>query len=215
MIVTNAVGNMTWLENLGTPVAIYNRNLSSADLPTISMTRYRSLRPNLGNEGHTYLRFIIDHYENLPEKVVFLHGHRTSWHTELDMDRFLSRLKWNDIRFYANFDTTYFQNIGLDSQTEELPFVCTMWQQAGLQEYIGVCPPFIKTECCAQFLVSKERILLRPKRFYQRLLDWLINQTEFSNFFAGMILEWCWGVIFGQGYDVTFETDRCKIIECN
>lgn len=38
------------------------------------------LPQNKGNEAMAYLTFLIDHYENLPEVMVFMHGHRTAWH---------------------------------------------------------------------------------------------------------------------------------------
>ena len=29
-----------------------------------------------GNEAMAYLQFIIDYYDNLPQSIVFMHGHR-------------------------------------------------------------------------------------------------------------------------------------------
>lgn len=38
------------------------------------------LPENKGNEALPYLTYLIDNYENLPEVMVFMHGHRSSWH---------------------------------------------------------------------------------------------------------------------------------------
>ncbi|KAH7134034.1 hypothetical protein EDB81DRAFT_886838 [Dactylonectria macrodidyma] len=38
------------------------------------------LSQNKGNEAMTYLTYLIDHYDDLPEVMVFMHGHRTAWH---------------------------------------------------------------------------------------------------------------------------------------
>lgn len=35
--------------------------------------------PNVGREAPAYLSWIIEHYDNLPDRTVFIHGHRTSW----------------------------------------------------------------------------------------------------------------------------------------
>ncbi|GAB7353907.1 hypothetical protein MBLNU459_g4255t1 [Dothideomycetes sp. NU459] len=40
---------------------------------------------NKGHEAMVYLTFITDNYENLPPHVVFVHGHRNSWHQEGDI----------------------------------------------------------------------------------------------------------------------------------
>jgi hypothetical protein len=37
--------------------------------------------PNRANEGLGYLDAIIRHYDNLPDLMLFMHGHLKSWHT--------------------------------------------------------------------------------------------------------------------------------------
>jgi hypothetical protein len=39
-----------------------------------------------------YLTAIIDHYENLPDIMLFMHGHRVAWHTTLGQDWTMRRL---------------------------------------------------------------------------------------------------------------------------
>lgn len=36
---------------------------------------------NRGKEAMTYLTYIIDHFDCLPAKIVFMHSHRNAWHT--------------------------------------------------------------------------------------------------------------------------------------
>jgi hypothetical protein len=41
------------------------------------------LEPNRGNEAAVYLAYIVEHYHNLPEMIVFIHDHGgQSWHSE-------------------------------------------------------------------------------------------------------------------------------------
>jgi len=49
-----------------------------ADDPTAPYT----VRKNIGHESSVYLTYIIDHYDKLPDIVVFLHGKRYQWHNE-------------------------------------------------------------------------------------------------------------------------------------
>jgi UDP-galactopyranose mutase len=50
------------------------------------------LTPNRGNEAAVYLAYIVEHYHDLPEIVVFLHDHGPrSWHSESDI--FFKRLR--------------------------------------------------------------------------------------------------------------------------
>ena len=37
--------------------------------------------PNKGGDAMAYLTAIISHYDDLPELMLFMHGHRKSWHT--------------------------------------------------------------------------------------------------------------------------------------
>lgn len=34
-------------------------------------------------QAMSYLTYIIDHYESLPDIVLFMHGHRASWHMQV------------------------------------------------------------------------------------------------------------------------------------
>ena len=40
-----------------------------------------NLDHNWGSEASSYLHFILTHWDHLPERMVFLHGHWHSWHS--------------------------------------------------------------------------------------------------------------------------------------
>ena len=40
-----------------------------------------NLLRNSGQDVASYAQFILEHYDHLPERMVFTHGHRLSWHT--------------------------------------------------------------------------------------------------------------------------------------
>ncbi|KAH6896545.1 hypothetical protein B0T10DRAFT_601997 [Thelonectria olida] len=42
---------------------------------------------NKGNEAMAYLTYLIDHYDDLPDVMIFMHGHRTTWHNNALLSR--------------------------------------------------------------------------------------------------------------------------------
>ena len=65
-----------------------------------------------------------------------------------------------------------------------------------------------KGKCCAQFIVSREKLLEKPKEFYITMYDWLINNTDglgngdvnniFSGWWTSRYAEWTWRYIFSN-----------------
>ncbi|KAL2350570.1 hypothetical protein BJ546DRAFT_811448, partial [Cryomyces antarcticus] len=72
------------------------------------------------------------------------------------------------------------------------------YKDAFAQLFPGVeVPTAVGVSCCAQFAVTKEKVLARPKEDYERYRDWLIN-TPLSDALSGRIMEYSWHMIFGQ-----------------
>ena len=66
--------------------------------------------------------------------------------------------------------------------------------QKGNDSYV---PEQVGSACCAQFAVSKERVLQRPKKDYEKFRQW-VTETEKSDAKSGRIMEFLWHVIFGM-----------------
>lgn len=62
----------------------------------------------------------------------------------------------------------------------------------------GYVPALVGQACCAQFAVSRERVLKRPKEDYVEFRRWLL-ETERNNAKSGRVLEFLWHVVFGMG----------------
>ena len=57
-----------------------HHNLSTTVLlPNISALVPLKIVPNRGAEAMAYLSAIIDHYDNLPDIMIFMHAHRFAW----------------------------------------------------------------------------------------------------------------------------------------
>ena len=161
------------------------------------------------SEASSYLLYILQYYDRLPEYSIFLHAHRSSWHCK-DITRVVNHLNWTFVvdshnrssqsaqpsPFYFNVNT-------------QMPFALTdstwsisaaHWQdifQGQLQPYVEQPPfPFVY-HCCAQFMVHRDAILARPRSYWEHLYGWC-RTTTVKPYFSGRVLEWMWAPLFGQ-----------------
>lgn len=60
--------NIDWVKSISIKYIIYNKNLQQIyDKNIINI-------PNIGREEYVYIKYIIDHYENLPNQIIFTQG---------------------------------------------------------------------------------------------------------------------------------------------
>lgn len=59
-------------------------------------------------------------------------------------------------------------------------------------------PAHIGGVCCAQFAVSRQRILERPKKDYERIRTWAMESNTTDSFGVGWVMEKVWHIIFGM-----------------
>lgn len=170
-----------------------------------------------------YLTYIIDHYNDLPDFVVFHHGHRRAWHQIEPTPMKLRALNLTAVKqdHYVNFRCTHdpgcIEGTGIDlvhvdpdderTQAHMLPrFWKTMFGNESIWD-MGPPPTNISTICCAQFAVTKEAILSRPLAFwqsYRRPLEEDLNDykhlwgTKTDSYFVGICYEKIWHMVFGQ-----------------
>ncbi|KAK9919029.1 hypothetical protein WJX75_008842 [Coccomyxa subellipsoidea] len=207
---------------------------------------------NKGNEAMGYLQFIIDYWGRLPASIVFLHGHRGTWHVE-DHVPVLRRLRWGEVPYgnlrfrngphnrlrwkcgnetadpaFRKFDCNWVGNWiypgSLKPRREKLitPMnkdewidsveLTEVWDQTFADE-LGVMPHIIHGPCCAEFIVSRERIEAHPREFYMGLRDW-IRDTELDRYRSGRVFEYMWPIMFGEPA-VTKPIEECDLLHCS
>lgn len=197
-------------------VAKYKKDVSFLDetgIPYTVVTKEEV--PNKGHEATSYLHYIIKNYENLQENLIFIHDENESWHhtgkiTE-NVHKWIKGYEKSGSRYYEfNFNTTVpsvpVRGIAMDLYSKNEAY----------QDYYDTClrkelgsPDQITPEkglCCAQFIISRETILVRDKEFYQRIYDWLVKNTNgegngdpkdsYSGYNTSRYLEWGWAAIF-------------------
>ena len=131
---------------------------------------------NVGFESGIYLRFVVDHYDDLPEVLVGVHGvpdaHNPYWR------EWVACLRPN--MTYTSLNTEWVEDRTVDGDGPSLAFsphqLFTEQCMRDTLDLIGMplAPrariPF-KTFCCAQFAVHRDVIRRRPKAVWQQLYD--------------------------------------------
>ncbi|KAK4570389.1 hypothetical protein LTR86_002469 [Recurvomyces mirabilis] len=180
-----------------------------------SEPQYLLPRTLAGREASAYLSYILDYYDALPKYSIFIHAAEDQWHNDVyakatnqpDTLRSL-RTAAIDAHGYVNLRCKLHPGCPSDIAPNaiegvEMPKSNPRADFAGIfMEVMGVnrseVPDHIGNVCCAQFGVSRERILQRSKVDYERMLKWAQDQKEFDGFGVGFVFEKLWHIIFGM-----------------
>ena len=129
------------------------------------------MAPNVGREAPAYLRFIIDHYDALPARMVFLHGDRSAWH-DRDLVSVLRRLRWDLPYANLNFGSKYVLAAGDPGLGFRYDYIAAAWPVV-FEPFFGALPPHFNIHCCAQFMVSRDNVRAVPLAFWRSYLAWM------------------------------------------
>ncbi|KAJ3185933.1 hypothetical protein HDU85_000847 [Gaertneriomyces sp. JEL0708] len=156
--------------------------------------------PNKGNEASAYLKFILDNWQKLPERMAFIHGHRQSWHSTAPIDELLLRGNW-DAAPFIKIPATYRHTKNLansdvgNSEDEEGNLRLKIFWNRFYAKHLGPLPDFVEYTCCAQFIVHNTSVYSRPRAMYQDIYDFLMSD-EWPDYWSGRMLEYTWHVLF-------------------
>lgn len=157
-----------------------------------------------------YLTYIIDNYAALPSTMAFVHPHRdgflSAWHTDAPLHSNVNALNSLQISFaqqngYVNLRCNWNPG-GIEKHRNNKFVTAEVWQEMfnGTSTDKGGshdAPPQVAAACCAQFAVSRSRVLERPLSDYQHFRQWIID-TEMTDYRSGRVFEYLWHVIFGM-----------------
>ena len=191
--------DVSWIQQdlLDWDHAIYSVDDSKAPLHTSA---------NKGNEANPYLNYIITHYDNLPEIMVFLHPHKEGfWHADLvDNVQAVRRLNLDHVRRenYVSLRCTYDPGCPAeitppydDPEREQQYTFAQYWPRMFPES--PEMPETIAAPCCSQFAVTRDAVRNRSRADYERYLD-IVSYSNIDNYFLGRIFEYTWHVIFGK-----------------
>lgn len=176
--------NIDWILPFEDLFIIYNKG--NDNLPQMnSIIRL----DNVGRESHTYLQYIIDNYDNLPEYVLFIQGN--PFDDTPDIINKINNFIENDMNFDFQFLSNDIIQTSLSGCTHHsgLPLIGCYFLLFG--ELNGSLN--FEFGRGAQFVVSKKNILKRDKDFYRKaimLLEHSVCPIE------GFVFERFWKLIF-------------------
>jgi hypothetical protein len=169
---------------------------------------------NVGRESHTYLYHIINNYDNLTDKTIFFQGN-ISDHSKkiLEIEDYFQDDDF--IGFFDNYNIDKLkENINHFSKyTKDLRksnFNTFNWITKVLGIRIDDNLKETNVVWNANFSVSKEMILSKPKIFYENILRHINNH---SNPEEGHFLERSWYLIFHSNFDKKDIIEYKKLID--
>ncbi|QIX02096.1 hypothetical protein AMS68_007613 [Peltaster fructicola] len=170
-------------------------------------------RSRKGREAAAYLSYIVDFYDVLPKYTVFIHSIRHQWHNDFLGDTtipILKRLRHEsaDRVGFANLKCSHFPGCPLllepltpspkDLKKNNIRARFPDVYQHFFNTTRAEVPEAIGAACCAEFVVSRDRIRKRSRAEYERMLEWLERNEVDSARDAGWVFEVTWHIIFGK-----------------
>ena len=152
---------------------------------------------NTGREGETYLRHIIENYDNLSDYTLFIQDdtneHIKSYSFFYDVT---TKIICSKTLFYQ-YPTTWRKGGKIIKRTITNGY-CNLHTLPSAFSIKETCTKFniyipksYNTETCAFFIVHKDIIHKRSKEFYINLRLWLLDNEK-----NGFVLEHIWKLIF-------------------
>lgn len=197
--------NVTWLDEAALPPSIqtFVYTVDASD-PTTTLR----IPKNKGHEAMVYLTYIIDHYSTLSDVTIFLHAHQWAWHnnellnhnaaemiTRLSSER-VYREGYMSLRCHWKPGCPEWVHPGVvgtpDINRPEEGAMAPAWS---LLFPSAPIPTVIGTPCCAQFALSRDRILSIPLEKYIHFRQWLLT-TPLPDATSGRVFEYLWSYIF-------------------
>ena len=157
----------------------------------------------------TYLTYILEFYENLPDVSIFMHSHRVAWHNDdllnYDAVEMIKRLSSERVlrNGYMNMRCHWMPGcpewihpaeVEPDKEKLEQSMIADAWAELFPGKEI---PRVLAQPCCSQFALSRDRILSIPKETYGHYRAWL-QRSPIRDTMSGRIFEYIWQVIFAD-----------------
>lgn len=191
----------TRAEPINVVISRYNRDTAWAErfhtVAPVHIMVYDKCNPdnpynvpvNKGNEASAYLKYVVDHYDNLPEFTFFVHDEEYSWHHSGSLIDKLQYALDSSAHYFNVNDLAFLDHISKNEQAMRIE-----WWRIHIKKYWDIPPEqfgVLNKRACAQFLVHRDNIRSMPKAFYCEIYKWLL-ETELSNYYNGRLFEWTW-----------------------
>ncbi|KAF2704068.1 hypothetical protein K504DRAFT_442990 [Pleomassaria siparia CBS 279.74] len=172
---------------------------------------------NKGPEAMMYLSYTITYYDALPDYTAFIHGHQRSWHQQGDMVELINSLQipaldahgyvplrcdWypscpSEIRLIDHDAIVWGPGVHCEDAEREIG---RAWKE--LFDFAEM-PRTIASQCCAQFVVTRDAIPRRSRVDYERMRRAWLQKPDLIDDTSGRVFEKLWA------YIMTGEAVRC------
>jgi len=184
---------------------------NQSTLNPLTDSTIRTLR-NKGREANAYLAYIVQHYDNLPLTIVFLHPHKDgypgAWHTDNNEHSNIVSLRSLNINFIQSKGYANLRCINDPGCPQEVmpfrdpPEADRVTELAMPDAWLALfnntdVPQILATPCCAQFAVSSAQVRQRSLDEHRKYYRWLM-ETPLPDDTSGRVLEYLWHIFFGQ-----------------
>jgi len=201
VVIAHYSNDLIWTKNIVSNIKLYVYSTTN--------TQYNYYSINKGHEANLYLKFIIDNYNNLPSKILFLHDHQTSWHQDFNSDVICNNVNWDFANYFCVNKRDTYQEITKTCPPHARPYtlLTNYWHNIFLDEFN--LPDKLVMYGSSQFVVSKDLILRHSRDFYLNCLTWLNVTLDPLNIIGNHpahLFEWTWHYIFtGNAIEPPYE----------
>lgn len=166
-IITNCFeDDLEWLRSSPYPVRVFSKNKETKN--NLDFAESIDFVPNIACEVTSYLYYIINYYDQLPERSVFIHGHENANHQKMPICEAIEKFSSEDF-----VDINRFVNCYMILLKESVYY--NLWNY-----FFEEKPPvFLNFKYGSQFIVSSNKIKTRPKKFYEDIYRKIIFSPYF------------------------------------
>lgn len=194
--------DVSWLAPCARDVVLYNKRAADDEVPLLEGCAERHNLPNVGREAHTYLTYIVTHYDALPPHVVFTQGcvaDHPSWKSDPACVRNLlsnraDMMPGASEKYASEKDVAVMEGCRVGKYRNETLASAGMTLGAYWRTYVSATKPFVgRVHWFALLSVSARAIRSVPLDVYRGLLETVshANAPEAAHF-----LERLWYSIF-------------------
>jgi hypothetical protein len=207
--------DLDWLEESPYPVIISTNNPTYKREPSEVISVDEDLRgvKNVGREAACFLRYIVKYYDHLPEHIAFIHGHEHTHHHHYP-GSLIEAIKAAKIQDFEYIDLNVFVCKDALNHTSkpEWQIWIDLWSHYFEEDFGGPLPHSIDVfNSCAQFIVSKKRILLHPVGTWKKWLDLVQDEGILNPMVFGALpwfFEYIWQFILGEPFKLDYSTSE-------
>jgi hypothetical protein len=219
-------GDLSWIEKLPQDQYIV---YAKSDVSNSTITNIQK-RPNVGYNIDSYLTFIIDHYDNLPEITIFCKNNVVGRHVSKEVFEKCCQSKiFAPIEDPSSWDKLSFPVSVISNDGGYLELNNSWYTKKHTPKYFSnynhfykyifdtqVIPTYLRFAPGANYVVPKENILIRSKNFYINLREFISHDSlacEAHYVERTLVAIWNSHMVESKAMQKILDTEELKAIE--